>query len=90
MIGGVGGLFALVLGHVFAAVGIGFLDRFTLFDYALAPSVGSALGALGLAVITCCLAALYPAIGGRTLVVGGAVTLRIDCPFSIWPFSRRR
>jgi putative ABC transport system permease protein len=66
VIGGVGGLFALVLGHVFAALGIGFLDRFTLFDYAFHVSVGSALGALGLAVITCCLAALYPAlVAGR-------------------------
>jgi len=67
VIGGVGGLFALVLGHVFAAVGIGFLDRFTLFDYALAPSAGSALGALGLAVVTCCLAALYPALVAERL-----------------------
>ena len=38
LIGAVGGLFALVLGHLLAAVGVAFLDRFTLFDYRLWPS----------------------------------------------------
>ncbi len=39
----------------------------TLFDYALQLSLPSALGALGLAVTTCCLAALYPALVAQRL-----------------------
>ena len=55
-----------MLGHVFAVIGIGFLDRFTLFDYALQLSLPSAL-ALAMAVTTCCLAALYPALVAQRL-----------------------
>lgn len=67
VIGGVGGLFALALGHVFAAIGIGFLDHFTLFDYRLSLSPGSAISALALALFSCSLAALYPALVAERL-----------------------
>ena len=62
VIGAVGGLFALVLGHLFAAISIAFLDRFTLFDYRLSLDLGHALGILALSIVTCTLAALYPAM----------------------------
>jgi putative ABC transport system permease protein len=67
LIGAVGGLFALALGHLLAAVGVAFLDRFTLFDYRLWPSWSASLQVLGLAVLTCAAAALYPALAANRI-----------------------
>ena len=62
IIGIVSGLLALVLGHTLGAISVSFLDRFTLFEYRFVLSpVASALVCL-LAVATCCVAALYPAV----------------------------
>lgn len=62
IIGIVSGLLALALGHTLGAISVSFLDRFTLFEYRLAFSpLAGALVCL-LAVATCCLAALYPAV----------------------------
>jgi putative ABC transport system permease protein len=67
LIGAVGGLFALLLGHLFALIGVGFLDRFTLFEYSLSFSPVHALSVLLLAVLTCSAAALYPAFVAQRL-----------------------
>ena len=60
--GAIRGPFALVLGHVFAAVRIAFLDCFTLFDYRLSLDLDQALGILALSDSTCTLAAVYAAL----------------------------
>lgn len=67
LIGVVGGLFALVLGHLLAAVGVAFLDRFTLFDYRLWPSWEASAQVLGLSMLTCAVAALYPALAANRI-----------------------
>lgn len=53
---------ALILGNALGAVSIGFLDRFTLFDYRFVFSAGQSLGIGLLAVLTCTLAAVYPTL----------------------------
>jgi putative ABC transport system permease protein len=67
LIGAVGGLFALLLGNLLAAVGVAFLDRFTLFDYRLWPSWEASTQALGLSMLTCAAAALYPALAANRI-----------------------
>ena len=62
IIGLVSAFLALVLGHVLGAISVAFLDRFTLFEYIFVFSARASLWIAGLAVCTCCGAALYPAV----------------------------
>jgi putative ABC transport system permease protein len=62
VIGMVSAVLALVLGHTAGAISVAFLDRFTLFDYELVLSVRTGFLIALLAVATCCLAAIYPAL----------------------------
>lgn len=62
VIGSVGALLALVLGHTVGAVSVTFLDRFTLFQYEQVLSPATSLAISGLALLACTLAALYPAL----------------------------
>ena len=62
VIGIVSALLALVLGHTVGGISVAFLDRFTLFEYGLAVSFRSGLLISLLAVGTCCVAAIYPAL----------------------------
>ena len=62
IVGVVSALLALLLGHTLGAISIAFLDRFTLFDYrfVFSPVAGAVISLLAMA--TCCLAAVYPAL----------------------------
>jgi ABC-type antimicrobial peptide transport system permease subunit len=62
IIGIVSGLLALALGHTLGAISVSFLDRFTLFEYRFVFSPLAGVLVCLLAVATCCLAALYPAV----------------------------
>ena len=62
VIGMVGAVLSLVLGHTVGAISVAFLDRFTLFDYQFVVSVRAGLWIALLAVATCCVAAIYPAL----------------------------
>jgi len=62
VLGAVSALLALALGHAVGAVSVAFLDRFTLFKYELVLSPTASLAISGLALLTCTLAALYPAL----------------------------
>lgn len=63
--GGINGLvaalLALFLGNAMGAISVSFLDRFTLFEYEFVFSVRDSLWISLLAVVTCSVAALYPA-----------------------------
>jgi len=61
IIGLLGAVLAFTLGHVLGLISVEFLDRFTLFEYRFVFSARAALWISGLAVFTCCAAALYPA-----------------------------
>lgn len=67
IVGLVSGILAVLLGHAIGAISIAFLDRFTLFDYRLVASPEAGLAIAGLAVVTCCLAAVYPAVVANRL-----------------------
>jgi putative ABC transport system permease protein len=62
IIGIVSALLALVLGHTVGAISVSFLDRFTLFDYRFVFSPQAGVLFFLFAVVTCCLAAVYPAV----------------------------
>jgi putative ABC transport system permease protein len=62
VIGIVGAILALVLGTALGVISVSFLDRFTLFEYQYVWSTTASLLIGSLAVITCCLSALYPAV----------------------------
>jgi putative ABC transport system permease protein len=62
IIGIVSALLALILGHTVGAISVSFLDRFTLFDYQFVFSLRSGVLFIVLAIATCCIAALYPAV----------------------------
>ncbi len=62
VIGIVSALLAIVLGHIVGAISVSFLDRFTLFSYEFVFSPQASALVLLLAVATCCLAAVYPAV----------------------------
>jgi putative ABC transport system permease protein len=62
IIGIVSALLALVPGHIVGAISVSFLDRFTLFDYRFVFSPPAGVLFFLFAVVTCCLAAVYPAI----------------------------
>jgi putative ABC transport system permease protein len=61
LIGLLSALLALLLGHGLGMVSVSFLDRFTLFEYAFSFSVRDSLAIYVLTVVTCCVAAAYPA-----------------------------
>ena len=62
IVGSVGALMALLLGHALGATSVAFLDRFTLFDYSMQWSWSSTLRVSVLPILTCCAAAIYPAL----------------------------
>ena len=62
IIGLVSAALALVLGNIIGAISVSFLDRFTLFDYAFHFSPLASLAITILAVLTCTVAAGYPAV----------------------------
>jgi putative ABC transport system permease protein len=62
IIGLVSAMLALVLGHTLGAISVAFLDRFTLFEYVFVFSLQTGVLVSFLAVATCCLAAVYPAL----------------------------
>lgn len=61
IIGLVGAAMAAVLGNALGLISIAFLDHFTLFDYRFSVSVWVTVAISLLAVVTCTLAAIYPA-----------------------------
>lgn len=61
LIGMVAALLSLALGNAMGAVSVSFLDRFTLFNYRFVFSYTGSVLISALAVLVCCLAALYPA-----------------------------
>lgn len=62
IIGLLAALLALLLGHAMGAVSVAFLDRFTLFEYRFVFYAQDSLWIALLAVTTCCLASVYPAL----------------------------
>jgi len=62
LIGLVAALLSLLLGHAMGAISVSFLGRFTLFVYEFVFSVRESLLIALLAILTCCLAAIYPAV----------------------------
>ncbi len=62
VVGFVGAILAIVLGTVLGHVTVSFLDHFTLFHYQYVWSINATLGISVLAVLSCCLSAIYPAI----------------------------
>ena len=65
LIGLVGGAIAIVLGNALGAISVSFLDHFTLFDYRFRFSPQVSLYVCALAVVTCQVSALYPALVAR-------------------------
>ena len=61
IIGLVGAAMAAVLGNALGLISIAFLDHFTLFDYRFSLSLWATVAISLLAVITCTIAAIYPA-----------------------------
>ncbi len=62
IIGVTGATLAVVLGNALGFLSVSFLDRFTLFQYEFLFSVPGTVAVIALAVITCSMAAIYPAI----------------------------
>jgi putative ABC transport system permease protein len=62
IIGLLGALLAFALGHMLGLISVEFLDRFTLFEYRFVFSARAGVWTSALAVLTCCVAALYPAL----------------------------
>ncbi len=62
IIGLVSAIIAVVLGNALGAISVAFLDRFTLFayDFRFSPLMTAAISVL--AVLTCIVAAVYPAV----------------------------
>ena len=63
----VSALLALVVGNILGAVSVSFLDRFSLFDYRFVFSPGDTAWITILALITCSIAALYPAVSAARI-----------------------
>mgnify|MGYP003669284124 FL=1 len=61
IIGLVGALLAAVVGNALGAISVSFLNHFTLFDYQFRPSWMATLVFSGVCVVTCLVAAIYPA-----------------------------
>jgi putative ABC transport system permease protein len=67
IIGFVGALLAAATGHALGAISVSFLDHFTLFDYRFQLSLFDTTLFSVLCVLTCSVAALYPAfVAART------------------------
>lgn len=62
IVGLVGALLAAVVGHALGAISVSFLDHFTLFEYAFRVSLRDTAIFAALCVLTCCAAAIYPAM----------------------------
>ena len=62
IIGVTGATLAVVLGNALGFLSVSFLDRFALFQYEFLFSVPGTVAVIALAVITCSMAAIYPAI----------------------------
>lgn len=62
IIGFVGALLAAVAGNALGAISVSFLDHFTLFDYRFRLSVADTLLFSALCIVTCSVAAIYPAL----------------------------
>lgn len=62
IIGLVSAMLALILGHTVGAISVAFLDRFTLFEYEFVASIKAGVLISILAIATCCVAAIYPAL----------------------------
>lgn len=62
VVGFVGAVLAIALGTILGHVTVSFLDHFTLFHYEYVWSLKATLGISMLAVLSCCLCAIYPAI----------------------------
>ena len=73
IIGLVGALFAAILGTALGALSVSFLDHFTLFDYAFRFSIGTTVAVTLLALLTCCVAAIYPAVAAARVPVAEAL-----------------
>jgi len=63
LIGTVSALLALIIGSLLAVVSVVFLDRFTLFEYHFSFSWRDTFWISALALVTCCISAIYPALG---------------------------
>lgn len=61
IIGLVGALLAAVVGNALGAISVSFLNHFTLFDYQFRLSWMATLVFSGVCVVTCLVAAIYPA-----------------------------
>lgn len=67
IIGFVGALLAAIVGNALGAISVSFLDHFTLFDYTFRLSVMQTALFSALCIVTCSIAALYPAfVAART------------------------
>jgi len=62
VVGFVGAILAAVLGTILGHVTVSFLDHFTLFHYQYVWSIKATLGISLLAILSCCLSAIYPAV----------------------------
>ena len=62
IIGLVGALFAAILGNALGSLSVSFLNHFTLFEYTFRLSFTAIAGITVLTLVTCWLAALYPAL----------------------------
>ncbi len=62
VVGLVGAVLAIALGTVLGHVTVAFLDHFTLFHYQYVWSMQATVNISMLAVLSCCLSAIYPAI----------------------------
>ena len=56
-----GALLAAVVGNALGAISVSFLNHFTLFDYQFRLSWMATLVFSGVCVVTCLVAAIYPA-----------------------------
>ena len=62
VVGLVGAVLAIALGTILGHVTVAFLDHFTLFHYQYVWSLQATVGISLLAILSCCLASIYPAI----------------------------
>ena len=67
LIGLVSAILALIIGSLLAMVSITFLDRFTLFEYHFVFSWHETFWISLLALFTCSISAIYPALGAMRI-----------------------
>ena len=73
IIGLVGALFATLLGNALGWLSVSFLDHFTLFEYRFRFSVETTVAVTLLALVTCGVAAIYPAVAAARVPVAEAL-----------------